>query len=206
MQHQPAPHRGHPGKLHRCFYAVRLGSAVEGYLGGLIDALRRHGGGVRWVPVRNLHLTLRFLGEIGEEQLAKAIAMPDPGASFAPFSLRARGLGAFPLMRAPKVIWAGVAGEAREDTDRLLHLQALTERSAMELGLPQERRPYSPHITLGRVSPPFHGLKELIDDLIGRECESPLCTVDELLLMRSSLMPEGAHYEVVRRWDLRAVA
>ena len=129
--------------------------------------------------------------------------MPGPGDSFTSFTVRASGLGAFPLMRAPRVIWAGVEGEAREDTDRLLHLQALTERRATELGLAQERRPYAPHITLGRVTPPFGGLKELMDDVIGRECRSPYCTIDELLLMRSTLAPGGSVYEVAQRWKLQ---
>lgn len=205
MNQQSSPHhQTHPAgaALHRCFYAVTFTPPVVAYLDAIIASLGRHGGGVRWVPARNIHLTLRYLGEITTAQLDHAMGMPEPGESFHPFSIRARGLGAFPLMRAPRVIWAGVEGETRTDTDRLLHLQSHTESMAVTLGLPRERRTYSPHITLGRVSPPFEGLKELIDDIIGRECQSEFCTVDELLLMRSRQSSAGVSYEAMKRWKL----
>jgi len=190
------------GGVHRCFFAVRFAPHIEEYLARLIADLRRHGGGVRWVPRENLHLTLRFLGEITDSQLEHAMGMPDLGGLHGPFTVRARGLGAFPLMRAPRVLWAGVEGETQRDTDHLLSLQKHTERWAGELGLVPERRSYSPHITLGRVTPPFDGLKKLMDDVIGRECLSGYGTVEELLLMRSKLSGGPAAYEVARRWRL----
>lgn len=188
--------------LHRCFYAIRFGAATTSYLASLIQELKRHHADVRWVAERNIHLTLRFLGELTGEQLAHARSISPSGLQGSPLSLCARGLGAFPLLRAPRVFWAGVDGKSREDTDHLLHIQGRTEQWARQIGLPPEHRRYAPHITLGRVARASEGLRELTDDIIGRECWSEYSDIDEIVLMRSRLSSGGSSYEVLERWEL----
>lgn len=195
-------HSTESGALHRCFYAVQFPGEITSYLASIIEQLKRHRADVRWVPARNIHLTLRFLGEITSSQLEQAM---NPGEDMLPIRLvrlRASGLGAFPLLRAPRVFWAGVEGGSQEDMDRLLHLQGRTEQWSQKLGLEPERRRYAPHITLGRIGRPSDGLKELTDDIIGRECLSPYCSIESIVLMRSTLTRAGSIYEVVRRWEL----
>ncbi|MEP7217465.1 MAG: RNA 2',3'-cyclic phosphodiesterase [Bacteroidota bacterium] len=189
-------------ELHRCFYAIRLAPEANAYLAEMIGQLSRHPTHVRWVPERNIHITLRFLGEITAGQLRMAGEIDIPTDAFHGFSLRASGLGAFPMLRAPKVFWAGVAGETGQDSDRLLHVQERTERHARGMGLQPEGRRYRPHITLGRISRPLDGLRELVDDIIGRECLSPYSHVGEMVLMRSTLSGAGSAYEVLRSWRL----
>ena len=186
--------------LHRCFYALRFSAGVNAYLVTIIEALKRHGADVRWVPARNIHLTLRFLGELTDEQFSHARTIPNPPA-IGEISLRARGLGAFPLMRAPRALWAGVEGETRDDTDRLLRIQGMTEEWARRIGLPRENRSYSPHITLGRVARPSPGLRALTDDIISRECISDYAAIGEMVLMRS-VLSGGATYEEVARFEV----
>lgn len=182
---------------HRAFYALQFSPEVTSYLRSIIDELRQYGADVRWVREGNLHLTLRFLGELTGEQLQEASRLIVPENEFHPMRLAARGLGAFPMLRAAKVLWAGVAGESQTDKDHLLHLQARSERAAREIGLPPETRPYRAHITLGRVARPSDGLRAVVDDLIGRECESPFCVITKMVLMESHLSGEGSDYRVV---------
>ena len=189
-------------ELYRTFYAIRLSPQINEYLAGIISELRTHGASVSWTPPQNLHITLRFLGDLTAEQLELARSLPSLEEAHRGFALRAEGLGAFPLLRAPRIFWAGVAGETREDMDRLLHLQGRTEEWARRSGVPAENRRFAPHITVGRVRRPFTGLKELTNDIIGRTCHSETCTVGSLALMRSTLTPEGSIYEVEREWEL----
>lgn len=200
LQSGSQPLTSGPAGLHRCFYALRFGVEVNAYLATIIEALKQHRADVRWVPSRNIHLTLRFLGELTDAQFEKARTIPAIPRS-GDLSLRARGLGAFPLMRAPRVIWAGVEGETRHDTDRLLQLQGMTEEWARRIGLPPENRGYSPHITLGRVARPSPGLHELTNDIISRECQSDYSRIGEIVLMRS-VLSGGARYEDVGRYEV----
>jgi RNA 2',3'-cyclic 3'-phosphodiesterase len=187
---------------HRCFYAIKFSPEVAGYLLSLIGDLKRHDADVRWTREENLHLTLRFLGEITEEQLAQAGKFPAMLQSEGAFQLGAHGLGAFPSLRNASVLWAGVQGRQQRDTDALLRIQAQTEGWAQQLGLPPERRRYSPHITLGRVRRPGPGLRSLINELTVRDCDSGFCSISELVLMRSTLGGDGARYDVVGRWTI----
>jgi 2'-5' RNA ligase len=187
---------------HRCFYAVKFSPEVVSYLLSLISDLKRHDADVRWTREENLHLTLRFLGEITDEQLALAGTLPAALRPEGGFQLGAHGLGAFPSLRNASVLWAGVEGRERSDTDALLRIQGATEGWAQQLGLPPERRRYSPHITLGRVRRPGPGLRSLINELTVRDCDSGFCTIGELVLMRSTLGGDGAQYDVVGKWTL----
>ena len=202
-QNQYSGRTSGPGEeLHRCFFAIQPGQEVVAYLGSLIENLKRHRANVRWVPVANIHLTLRFLGEIDDRTLERLRRLPSEGQIGQAFTIGASGLGAFPQMRAPSIVWAGVDGEAMHDLDRLRHLQARTERWAREAGIAPERKRFTPHLTLGRVRRPPDRVSALIDDITVRECRSPFRRVAELLLMRSTLTPSGSEYEVLERWKL----
>jgi 2'-5' RNA ligase len=179
-----------------------MAEPINRYLAEIISELRSHGASVSWTPEANLHITLRFLGDITAGQLDEARTLLAAEGDHQGFDLRAEGLGAFPLLRAPRIFWAGVAGGTQQDTDRLLHLQARTEQWARRIGLPAENRRYAPHITLGRVRRPLTALKELTDDVIGRACHSETCHIAELLLLRSRLTPKGSIYEVEGRGSL----
>lgn len=188
--------------LHRCFYALRPPSDVIDYLSEIMDSLHRHQAKVRWTPQRSIHLTLRFLGELDETRFAAARNFAPVPAIRHPIRLRADGLGAFPSLRAPRVLWAGVSTASPEDLDHLQALQASTERHARAIGLEPEPRRFRPHLTLGRIPFPSSGLRSLIDDITTRECRSPLCDVHHMVLMKSRIASSGAEYEVVESWTM----
>lgn len=190
----------YPQLLHRCFFAVKFSAEIEDYVAAIINNLQKHGADVAWTPQRNLHLTLRFLGEISDQQLRQVLQLPTADALPLGFRLRAAGLGAFPTLRSARVLWAGVEGEAPEHRHQLNELQEMTEGWAREIHLIPEGRRYIPHITLGRVRNPSSGLRTVVDAMTTGECLSPFCTITQLLLMRSTLTERGAKYEVVREW------
>ncbi len=135
----------------RCFVAVLLPDRVRAGLAAVCDELRGQTRGLAWVRPDNLHLTLRFLGEVEpvtlervrEAVTAAAMAVP-------PFTVTLGGLGGFPSGAAPRVLWAGVGTGA----DGLVALQAALEAGLVARGLPAEPRPFHPHVTLARARDP----------------------------------------------------
>lgn len=104
------------------------------------------GADVKAVEEENIHITLKFLGEIPEEKTAQVTSLVK-GIAFKPFTLDFRGVGVFPTPNRPSVVWAGVAGEASE----MLAVFTELEKGLRALGFEPERRPFQPHVTLCRV-------------------------------------------------------
>lgn len=178
----------------RLFIAIPIPGHLMQALGGLASPSDR---GLRWVPPRNLHLTLRFLGDVREEDVAqvdRAIArtVPDHAAAF---SLTAQGLGAFPNLHSPRVIWCGLQG----DLPALLTLRQRLEHELQRTGFSADERPFRPHITLARLRAmgtwPAR-LDSWRDRIFGH------WTVDRLQLVESHLTPNGPHYSVRSEWRL----
>src|SRR6266568_527239 len=127
--------------LHRLFVAIDLPDDVRREL----DQLREPLPGAHWVPVEQLHLTLRFIGEVDDATLL-AVKEGLAGVSGAPFPLAVQGVGHFPPGKHPRVLWVGL------DAGPLLgELQRDIETAVQAAGLPAEERPFSPHITLARL-------------------------------------------------------
>ena len=179
----------------RAFIAVQISPAARKALAEVIErlgiAVPR---GVSWVDPKSVHLTLKFLGDIAPS-LTKQIleAARRSGQGTRSFRLHLSGLGMFPNQRQPRVLWAGVGG----DLDALSGLQGALESALEELGFPREGRPFSPHLTIGRVrdgvSP---GQRRAIAEAVSAAVFEPteLWLVESLDLMRSTLTPHGAVY------------
>lgn len=162
---------------------------------------------VRWTPAGNLHLTLRFLGEIDDvQQRTLAQSLAQIAARHARLALFARGVGCFPNARRPSVIWCGLQG----DLAALSRLQAEVEVAAQSAGLPAEVKPFTPHLTIGRLQRSATsaqlqavGAAAHVAAMPGR-LEEATPTVDELLLMRSELTPSGSIYTRLGVFTLQA--
>lgn len=137
----------------RTFIAVTLSAGARARLAGAANALRLAAPHcpVAWVPEANIHLTLKFLGDTSESKIPQInSALATAAAQSSAFLMRLRGTGCFPNLQYPRVVWAGIA----EDDARLIGgIYRLVEQSLTGLGFQNERRPFSPHITLGRVRP-----------------------------------------------------
>ena len=185
----------------RTFIAVEPSPEVRAAAAGLTDSLRRgwSAARVRWVPPVNLHLTLRFLGDTEESRIGPLGACLDGVAAGArACRLTLGSLGAFPDVRRPRVLWLGLKGAGTAD---LRSLQRRIEEGVTGLGWERETRPFSPHLTLGRVRP---GSEPAPGEGWTRAAVPELALpVDEVVLMRSDLRPGGARYSPLHRSPLR---
>jgi len=187
----------------RAFVAVNISDAVRAALAEAQGQLRQVPADVSWTQPGNVHLTLKFLGEIGERGVARVGGtLVAAAAPHAPITATVAGFGVFPSKGPPRVVWAAVA----EGAAALVSLQASVERALAALGFPREGRPFRPHLTLGRVRSPRNAaaLVEAIAGLGGGLLGT--FTAEHIDLMQSQLHPKGSIYTVLRHIPLRGAA
>ena len=182
----------------RTFVAVEMPETVRQQFRDVQAELRRAEAHVKWVEPHNIHVTLKFLGEIPEERLEGLYNGVAQGVhACAPFEINLSRLGAFPNLRRPRVVWIGIDS----GKERLIELQERLEESISQHGFPQERRPFSPHLTIGRVKSP-RGADDLVDAIKATSFQSGPIEVGEVVVMKSTLTPEGPTYTPLRRVGL----
>jgi len=164
-----------------------------------MERLRSTRADVGWVRPENLHLTLKFLGQVEQTRLlAIAEVIGSVARSSVPFRLVLGGLGAFPSPRAARVIWVGVP----EGAGSLAGLQARLEAELEPLGFAREERAFTAHLTLGRVRGPGHR-EQLAAALISMPAELlGEMVLDRIELMKSDLRPGGARYSILHSLPL----
>lgn len=175
----------------RAFLAIDLPEVLRSQLALVQGELKRSAADVRWVPVGNIHLTLKFFGNVPDEEI-------DPLARVArevakdqdPFKLTVTQAGAFPNTRSPRVVWLGMGGDVVPLTQFYYRL----EKAFAALGHPPEDRAFNPHLTLGRVRSPKgrERLSKALQELPG--LNGPPFLVHEIVLFQSNLSPQGATY------------
>ena len=179
----------------RCFIAIHLPPGVLAELASLEDRMKagRHPF-VKWVDPGSLHLTLKFLGNAAVDSVPGIVdAMRRAAGPHSPFHLQLAGTGAFPNWQRPQVVWAGVGG----DLDRLAALQRDVEAAVAPLGFPTEPRPWSAHLTLGRLRDRAGGddRRRFAQFAQGVGWKTALSfEVDAISLIRSQLTPTGPIY------------
>ena len=191
----------------RAFIALPLDPAVarelDRFQRRLEDAVPQNS--VRWATPEQLHLTLKFLGNIPAQAVEELTAVLRPiGERYPPLQLRAEGMGCFPSARRPRVIWVGLHG----DLPDLARLQEQVEGVSGRWAEKEERRPFSPHLTLGRVRETAARQAPRIGEVL-QSISAPVCgswTAPEFLLMRSQLSPHGATHTVLARFPLARAA
>jgi 2'-5' RNA ligase len=153
---------------------------------------------VRWVPPQNMHVTIRFLGQVTEPMVGAIKDVLEPAArSFPQFEIDAEGLGAFPDLERARVVWAGLRCESGE----LERLYRTVSELLEETGFAAEKRPFKSHVTIGRIkSGRSPGLAACL------EADSPqeygTSTIRDLICYRSDLQPKGADYHSLWRLPL----
>lgn len=185
----------------RAFIAIALPPQVEAHLAGLEDKLKARPLKVRWVKPANVHLTLKFLGEIETDAVDAAVAaMALAAGTFSPIKLSVQGLGVFPGFRNPRVLWTGLGGQ----TDLLAQLHRKLDSALAEKGFKAETRPFKAHLTLGRFKgrASSSALLEAVQQT-GRFEAVPFEAAD-IILFKSDLRPQGAVYTPLQRCSLGA--
>jgi len=183
----------------RLFVALEIPSAVREKLAELVNSFRAVSPQTRWVRPENLHVTLKFIGEVPETKLAPFQRTLAQVRSAQPVTLDFRGLGFFPNDKHPRVLWAGI-----ESSPNLKTLVEEIEKTTETLGVPPEKRPFSPHLSLARFEPPRlpEKLREAIQENAGREFGS--LRAHQFRLIESKLKPSGAEYTTVESFPFAA--
>lgn len=178
----------------RTFIAIEIPASIRSEMQKVIDPIKAAAPRIiRWVPVNNIHLTLKFLGEISPQTLnAITELIKSELHQHPPFSFTVGGLGAFPNIHKPRALWIGLKAN-----DALLRLQHGLDGQIARLGIPPEERPFSPHLTIGRVDPKAGQIEVLVlSELITKTNIGELgsARTNAITIFRSDLRPGGSIY------------
>ena len=178
----------------RAFIAIDVSDEIKEAIAKVEAHLRYAAADVKWVRPETVHLTIKFLGEINEEKAKEAGRILDKIAGkVRPFELGIKDVGAFPGVTSPRVIWVGLGKGAAESTA----LAGEVDEALSKIGYEKESRPFSPHLTIGRVKSPKNKekLKEKIVSAVGLNLPATKsCEASSVILYQSTLTPQGSIY------------
>lgn len=175
----------------RLFIAIEIPGDIKTAIGGLRVDIP----GARWVPAEQIHLTLAFLGEV-EEAVVERLTEELARIHLSGFELGFEGAGCFPSRHRPRVLWIGVMSHPH-----LIDLASRVSEAVLACNIPQEERPFSPHITLARLKlSPSQAFDAFLDQ--NKKLKLPRFRVREITLFQSRLTPQGAVHIPVRSFPL----
>lgn len=179
----------------RSFLAFELPDAILKRIGEVQKDLKSFRADVRWVGSQNIHLTLKFFGNIEESKINLiGQAIEELARSTSPIRITVRGMGAFPGMKNPRVIWIGL----HEEEKALALFQKRLEGEFQKIGFQPEDRPFHPHLTLGRMRS-NRGKDDLAKAMEKyQEEEFGNFQAERVILFKSELTPTGPIYTVLR--------
>ncbi len=186
--------------LIRAFIAISMPPPVQNMVENIQDRFKQIRAPIRWVKPSNLHLTLKFLGNITEEQIEGAKkCLKVAGQDVNSFTLKTTETGGFPNLNYPKVLWLGFS-----DPDGQLHkLVENIELQLQKIGFQRESRKFTPHLTIGRIKSPKG--KKIFIRMLHKEknvsCDDICVTC--LKLIKSDLKPSGPEYSVLHTFNLK---
>jgi 2'-5' RNA ligase len=177
----------------RAFIAVEIPSAVRQQIEHTVSGFKSYALPVKWVSSGNLHVTLRFLGEIDAEKKAGVDAVvKEISLGQSRFVVGLEGIGCFPDPRNPRVIWTGI----KEGADELSGIAEKIETGLCSIGFEKEKR-FHPHLTIGRIKKPCR-----IDPILTYTFRSEPFQVDSITLYQSTLKPSGPIYTALNHYQL----
>jgi 2'-5' RNA ligase len=184
----------------RSFLAFELPVDIKKTVKRVTGEIRDSGLDARWVKAENIHLTIVFLGNVKTEEIDSiGEKVRNVCPEYGSFDIALKGVGCFPSMRRPRVLWLGLDGEI----ERMSHFRDDLQRALKAFGIKEEKRPFKPHLTLGR----FRSTRKMgskLEELLSKYAalESPVESLNELYLFKSDLKPGGAVYTKLRSWPL----
>ena len=174
----------------RTFVAIEISEEARSEIASLQDRLREANAEISWTRSENIHLSLKFLGEVSDRLLVDlASACTAAAAKFPSFKLSLDGAGAFPDFRQPRVLWVGLGGELPV----LVQLQDNLDEELSKIGFERNKKPFRAHLTIGRVRSGrnLRALTSLAKNISLARIEFD---ARQLVLMRSELHPAGSKY------------
>ena len=185
----------------RVFCSVELPEKVREQLQEHILKLRKQipDAAASWSRVENIHLTLKFFGNVAVEQIpAISAAAARTVAEFSSFPIGIGDTGVFPRPSRPQVLWIGVS----DPSGRLSALQERLENECAAEGFPKENRAYRPHLTIARIRKP-EGARLLADAHLQMQFNATEVELKELIVFRSELSPKGSKYTAISKHPIR---
>ncbi len=181
---------GKTARVIRTFICIEISASIKARLAALQEDVRKLEAQVSWVKPANIHLTLKFLGDVPQAKLPQIIeAVRRISGSCSPFEVEVSGTGCFPSPRKPNVLWIGLAKLPQS----LITLQQSLEDELEREGFARESKPFKPHLTIGRIRQPRNAAL-LAEELLKPGFASESFAVHEVIVMHSDLMPRGAIY------------
>jgi RNA 2',3'-cyclic 3'-phosphodiesterase len=187
-------------ELIRCFVAVEIPDELKILIDEYISSLRKISPDIKWIKANNLHITLKFLGEIPKDLLSK-IQKELLGISnvVKPFAMSIGDAGFFPNQFKPRVIWLGMQND---NNNSLFKIHKWIDEKLENLGFEKEKRRFSPHLTLGRIK--VAGNFKLLTEYINHyKFHKYKFNVSDVILMKSLLKPSGAEYSKINVYSLK---
>jgi len=186
----------------RAFIAIELPEKIKNSLAVLQEKLKSSQADVKWVEKNNIHLTLKFLGEVDENKISEVTTSLNKIALHTPsYQAIISSLGGFPKIDYPRVIWAGI-GNGDQETK---NIAKLIEENLEKIGFAKEERAFASHITLGRTRS-GKNQKKLGELLKKMQVESSIAEnfkVDKITLFKSQLSPKGPTYQAIKELSLK---
>ncbi|MDY6905605.1 MAG: RNA 2',3'-cyclic phosphodiesterase [Thermodesulfobacteriota bacterium] len=190
---------GYNSRSNRLFLAFDLPGDVAGAVSEIQQQIREHGLNIKWVSRRNLHLTVKFLGDVspdGTKQVKAAALSAVRGLP--PVAVRVKGVGVFPDMRRPRVLWVGLSG----DVAMLTHCHDRLDEQLEKAGFERDQRRFNAHITMGRIKGRVD-TKQLATALEPFfDFQAGAFAMDRLVLYKSDLQPAGPVYTKIETFAL----
>ena len=186
----------------RTFIAIDLPDEVVQGAQQLVRKLAKVAPGVKWVEPENLHLTLKFLGEVREnETYAICRAISRSVEAIDAFDIELLGAGAFPKLERPRTLWVGVG----KGTEELTALYNAIDDALADMGFPRDPKRFVPHLTLGRVKQPGPWLKD-VSQMVAENADflAGVAAVEEVVFYSSELTSDGPIYSPIGRSELNA--
>ncbi|MCX5715275.1 MAG: RNA 2',3'-cyclic phosphodiesterase [Candidatus Omnitrophica bacterium] len=185
----------------RTFIAIPLSNEIKQELSKIQSEFKQTNADVKWVEPENIHLTLKFLGEVTEEFLPKVKdALTKAISGFKSFEISISGIGAFPKLDYPRAIWVGI----EKGKDETKSIAEKLEDELEKLGFAREEREFSAHLTIGRVksSKNKEALKKILLTTAGQQLTTDSQKVSSITLYQSKLSPHGPTYATLHEAKL----
>lgn len=187
----------------RLFIAIQLPQDIRDALKKFTEQHARLSETIRWVPHDNLHLTLKFFGNVPAKRITKIKQCLDKvAASHSAFSLAVSGIGVFPGIRNPRIIWAGT----HDGNDQISAIEKTLSHSLCDIGFPKEKRSFTAHITIARVKSSISSVPKQLTDMIEQYSQRTFgkYTVSDIALIKSDLRGPRPVYTTLHASSLNA--
>ena len=187
----------------RAFIGIEIPLEVKDALCNMSSSLKKKVKDIRWIRAEGIHITLKFLGNISSANIKEIETVLDPLCSSGQaIDLNLNGVGVFPDLKHPRIVWVALGGE----TDKLTALQRGIDKSCAAVGFPEEKRAYTPHLTLGRVKSYKGGrklknLEQLFSEITFSDM--PHFRANFVHLYKSDLKPDGAVYTKLKSFPFK---